>query len=132
MLTKRENEGMFLFILRWSARILGLAVVLLLVLFYLGEGIDLHSVAAREYIGFLFFPIGLVLGIAVGWHDELIGGSISAGSTAAFYLIYGALLSGSIMQGSAFLVFTIPGFLFLLHGLFSRIHVGHNEHRFST
>lgn len=132
MLPKHENEGAFLFILRWSARIIGLAVLLLLVLFYLGEGVDLRGVAAREYIGFLFFPVGLVVGIAVGWRDELIGGLISASSTAAFYLIYGALLSGSIMQGSAFLVFSIPGFLFLAYGLFDRIHLSHNEHKFST
>lgn len=124
-------EVTILFVLRWTARILSLATVLLLILFYLGEGLNFGNIELREYIGLLFFPVGLVVGFAVGWHKELLGGIISSTSIAGFYLIYGVLLNGSIMQGSAFLVFAIPGFLFLLYGLVARIDYMVHHHTFS-
>ena len=121
MFTKRENEETALFILRWSGRVFGLTVLFLLALFYLTGGVGATEITIRQYIGLLFFPVGLAIGFVVGWRNELAGGMISVLSVAAFYLVYGLLLSGSIRQGSAFLIFAVPGVLFLSYGILIRI-----------
>jgi hypothetical protein len=121
MFTQRENEETALYTLRWSGRVLSLMVLFLLALFYLSEGIGTSEIAYREYIGLLFFPIGIMIGFVVGWRNELAGGLISVFSILCFYLVYGLLLSGSIRQGWAFLVFAVPGILFLAYGLLNRI-----------
>lgn len=121
MFTKRENEETALFILRWSGRVFGLMVLFLLALFYLTGGVGATEITIRQYIGLLFFPVGLAIGFVVGWRNELAGGMISVLSVAAFYLVYGLLLSGSTRQGSAFLIFAVPGVLFLSYGILIRI-----------
>ena len=117
MFTQHEHEVTAMFVLRIAARVTSVLVFLILLLFYIGEGLSLANTNLNEFVGLLFFPVGLIFGFAIGWHDELWGGITSILSTAAFYLIYGFLLSGSIHQGWAFLVFTIPGVLFLVYGL---------------
>ncbi len=127
-MNEADVEYAALFTLRWTARVLALATLLLLALFYIGEGVNVSDIAPREYVGLIFFPIGLVVGYLIAWKNELLGGVVAVGSILAFYLIYGALLNGSIMQGSAFLVFGIPGLLFLVYGLLSRIELsGHDQ-----
>lgn len=127
-----DLETAALFTLRWTARVLALATLLLLAMFYIGEGMNIGEITPREYIGLAFFPIGLTAGFIVAWRNEFLGGVISVASIVAFYLIYGALLSGSIMQGSAFLVFGIPGLLFLIYGLLARIeHSGRDQGHFA-
>ncbi len=121
MFTKRENEETALFILRWSGRVLGSLVLVLLAFFYFTSGGGATEITIRELVGFLFFPVGLAIGYAIGWRNELVGGVISLSSVALFYLVYGRILSGSIRQGSAFIFFAIPGVLFLTYGVLIRI-----------
>jgi hypothetical protein len=105
-------------ILRWTARILSAASLLLLLAFATGEdGIKPSRVAPHEWVGLAFFPFGVAVGMLVGWWNEKLGGIISIASLAAFYLIYGGLVRGSVAMGWYFVVFTLPGFLFLLSGL---------------
>ncbi len=129
MFTKRENEQTALFILRWSARVLGLMVLFLLTLFYFTGGVGSTEITAREYVGLLFFPVGVAIGFIVGWRNELVGGMISVLSVAAFYLLYGLMLSGSMRQGFAFIIFAIPGILFLTYGVLIRIWFPSNGYR---
>ena len=104
--------------LRWMARLLSVASLLLLLLFATGEdGIKPSRVAAQEWIGLFFFPFGVALGMIIGWWNEKLGGLISVASLAAFYLIYGGLVRGSLAMGWYFVLFALPGFLFLLSGL---------------
>lgn len=117
MFTPRLNEDLFHFILRWTARVSSLIVFAILLLFYISDGSDVSSIDTKQIIGLIFFPVGLLAGFALSWHSELPGGLLSMVSTAAFYLIYGLLLNGSLDQGIAFLVFTIPSFLFALYGM---------------
>ncbi len=108
------------FWLRWIARVWGAASIAVLVLFVAGEGLDPGKIAAREWVGFLFFPIGIAAGMIVAWWREGLGGAITLLSLIAFYGVYGLLMSGAAPRGPAFLVFAAPGALFLLSWIRSR------------
>jgi hypothetical protein len=122
MFTVREDEGLLMLAIRLSARVLSLVVVLFLALFVLDEGFDLWSITAREYVGLVFFPVGLVFGSLVAWRSELAGGLISVISILGFYLVFGLLLMGSVRQGWAFVLFALPGALFLVYGIAHKLH----------
>ncbi|HRH43647.1 MAG TPA: hypothetical protein PKY82_18600 [Pyrinomonadaceae bacterium] len=117
MFDQRSYESNGMFYLRWTARILSLAVVSLLFFFFIGEGFDISKVGLNELIGLLFFPLGLVVGLLISWKNEGLGAVISVSSLFAFYFVYGLLINGRIWQGWAFLVFAVPSFLFLIYWL---------------
>jgi hypothetical protein len=96
-------------VLRWSARSASVVVVMLLLLFVWGE--DFSKVRAREWVGLSFFPLGVVVGLALAWRREALGAFVAASSLSAFYLVYGVLLGGRV-GGPWFLVFTSPAALF--------------------
>lgn len=127
MLHMREGESTAMFILRWAARLLSLATALLLALFFLGEGLQVSDLAGLEFIGLLFFPVGLLIGFAVGWRNELAGGVISVLSTAAFYFAYELWANGTLPSGFSFALFTVPGLLFLAYGFIDRVVLHHHR-----
>ena len=43
-----------------------------------------------------FFPLGALVGLVLGWREELLGGAITLISIAGFYLVYGWLLNSSL------------------------------------
>ena len=109
-----------LLILRWIARFLSLISVVLILTFFIGEGFNPANVAAKEWLGLLFFPIGVVIGMVIAWRREGLGGAITVGSLLAFYLLYGLLLSHRFPGGWVFVMFASPGFLFLSYWLLTR------------
>ena len=105
--------------LRWSARALSILAVSMLLVFAFGEGLNLSRFTERELLLFAFFPLGFCAGLVVAWWRELLGGGITVASLAAFYLT-DLLLSTSFPRGFAFVLLAVPGFLFLLCGLWTR------------
>jgi hypothetical protein len=95
--------------LRWTARTWGVASALLLIAFAFGGGEHLRF-SAREAIAFLFFPVGVVAGFAIAWWRDLIGGLVTVGSLALFY-VYLFGLGGGLPASPYFLLFAAPGFL---------------------
>jgi hypothetical protein len=120
MFTNRNDERTAEQALHWSARVLSLVSTVVLVLFFVGERFEISHVAAKEWVGLFLFPLGVIVGFAVAWWNDGIGGAITTASLLAFYLFYGLLLRGNINQGWAFIVFASPGLLFLLSWLRSR------------
>ena len=118
MFDQRIYESNGLFYLRWIARILSLATISILFFFFIGEGFDFSKIGLNEWLGLTFFPLGLVIGLMISWRNEGLGGAISVISLFAFYFIYGLILNGRIWQGWTFIMFAIPGFLFLVYWLF--------------
>jgi hypothetical protein len=104
-------------IIRWTARIWSIASIGLVLGFLVGEGIN--PTTAAERLGFLFFPVGICVGMILAWWKEGLGGSITAGSLLVFYAIHLAT-SGTLPHGLAWLAFAAPGFLFLLSWYRSR------------
>lgn len=116
MLRVTSVESGALAFLKWAARALSVLSVGVILLFFVGEGFDPSDVTLRQWAALLLFPIVVVAGMLIAWRHESLGGVVSVAGLAAFYL-YSALLNGGTPRGLAFLVLSVPGFLFLLYGL---------------
>jgi len=103
-------------VLRWLARILSLASLGMLLLFVLGDGSLLLKLTPSELVQFVFFPIGVAIGLVLGWRSELFGGIVAISSLAMFYLSHLGV-TGKLPGGPWFLIFTLPGILFFCLGL---------------
>jgi len=102
--------------LRWSARVTGLLSIGVLLLFLTGEdglvgGNGWAKVRPAEWLGLLFFPFGVLLGLALAWWREALGAAVAAVSVTAFYLSQ-VLLACRLPGGPWFLIFTAPAVLF--------------------
>lgn len=97
-------------ILRWLARIGTIISAVILAAFIFGGDEQLPKL--REWLGLVFFPGGVLLGMALGWKSELIGGVVTVLSLLAFYAMQ-LLQAGNLPEGPWFFVFASPGFLFL-------------------
>ena len=119
MFGPREHETFVLHALRLLARAASVVCIAVILLFFIGEGIDFGKIAAKEWVGLLFFPVGVFVGLVMAWREEILGEIITIASVTGFYLVYGLLLSGTIRQGWLFLLFLVPGVLSVLYGAFS-------------
>jgi hypothetical protein len=98
-------------VLRWTARLWSIASIGLILGFIAFEG--KNPTTSVEWIGFLFFPLGISLGMIAAWWKEGIGGSITIASLIVFYS-YRLATTGILPKGLAWFAFAAPGFLFLL------------------
>jgi hypothetical protein len=103
--------------IRWTARIWSIASILLILGFIIGEG--LNPANREEWIGFLLFPVGISAGMILAWRKERLGGSVTAVSLLVFYLFH-RMTAGSFPRGWGWLVFALPGFLFLIASISHR------------
>lgn len=105
----------------WIARASAAISIIVLSLFIVGnvQGMDkLPSV--NESVGLLFFPFGLLLGLLTGFKQPMFGGCVAIVSLLAFYSWHMAV-EGSLPRGLYFMIFALPGLLFLTSGWLSRI-----------
>jgi peptidoglycan/LPS O-acetylase OafA/YrhL len=103
----------------WVARILSLGTIGFILLFMVGERFDPTALTGRDWSLFIFFPIGLCVGLVLGWPRPLLGGAVAVGSILGFYLVYAAG-SGGLPRGGWFLLLALPGFLFIVCGVMRR------------
>ena len=90
----------------WSVASIGLILA-----FLVGEGFHPSQIKAHEWLGLIFFPLGITVGMVLAWWREGLGGAITVASLAVFYVIH--IATSGALPGLAFLVFAMPGFLFL-------------------
>jgi hypothetical protein len=114
-------------VLRWVVRVAALACVTMIVMLAVGEGFMPARIAWREWVGLVFFPLGVGVGMLLGWWKESLGGAITTFSLIGFYFIYGLLLNGQFPRGWVFLAFSLPGVLFLLLWVLQRLNETTNE-----
>lgn len=107
-------------VFHWLARVGSIISIGLILCFFIGEGFNPSKLLFREWLGLLFFPCGIMVGMIVGWWREKLGGLISVSSLIIFYAIH-FMVSGNLPHGMAWLVFTSPGLLFLISSLFETI-----------
>lgn len=99
----------------WVARAWGVASSVLLFMFAFG-GREHLRFTVHEAVAFLFFPVGVVAGFVLAWRRELVGGMVSVGSLALFYVCLFAF-AGRVPMTPWFLVFAAPGFLHIASGM---------------
>lgn len=117
MFGPREHETAHQHVLRLAARAASVVCLAVILLFLVGEDFNFADVTARQWVGFAFFPVGLVAGLVLAWKEEGLGGTIAVISILGVYLVYGLLLNGTLRLGWAFLPFLIPGVLFIAYRL---------------
>lgn len=109
---KSDRQRLLTQMVRWIGRAWAVASIVLILAFLVGEGIDLSQMKAIEWLGFLFFPVGICAGMILAWWREGLGGIVAVGSLLIFYMIH-FMTAGTFPKGWAWLVFAAPGFLFL-------------------
>lgn len=102
-------------IVRWLARLGSIGSVTLLFMFIFG-GNESMAMQSHEVLGFIFFPVCIIVGMFVGWILEATGGAITLLGLCAFYVRH-YYISGDFPIGPYFLLFALPGILFLIAGL---------------
>ena len=102
------NDG--LMVLRWIARIGSIASIGLLMAFLFGGNETLPKFN-KEAVGLVFFPLGVICGMLLGWRNELLGGIVTVASLLAFYGWH-FLHAGGLPGGPYFVIFAFPGLLF--------------------
>lgn len=105
-------------VLRWSARITSAATIAILALFAFGGG-EPGLPNAREVVLLLFFPVGLIVGLVLGWWRERAGGILALASMGGFYAVYGAM-HGGLPRGPYFAILAVPAVLFVVAGMVDR------------
>ena len=106
-------------IAHWTARAWSAASLVLIAAFFVGEGFHPARLSRSDLALFLFFPVGVGVGMIAAWAKEGLGGGVTVASLAGVYLVHLAA-AGRPPSGWAFLAFSAPGFLFLLSWLCSR------------
>ena len=69
-----------------------------------------------EAVGIAFFPIGVAIGLMLGWRQPLAGASVSLISLVGFY-VWSYVVSGRINNGPYFVLFTLPAVFYLIGAL---------------
>ena len=106
----------FITLLRWLARLSSLVSLAFLLLFFFGEEMTFAQLTSSEILGLLFFPIGITVGMLLGWRWEVLGGCLTVLSLLAFYKVMYAA-NGRFPEGIWFSLFAFPGLIFLFCGL---------------
>ena len=100
---------------RWIARVLSLAVFGVIAAFAFGEG----TPRPKEWILLAFFPIGLLVGLALSWWREIPGALLTIGAMVGFYVAC-YVSSGKLPSGPYFALLASPAPLFLIAGVLAR------------
>ncbi len=105
-------------VLRWVARVWSVVTFLFVLAFIVGGAESMRPTAA-EAVALLFFPVGVIVGLAVAWWREGIGGAVAVCSLILFYAFTFAR-SGTLPGGPYFLLLAAPGFIHLANALLFR------------
>jgi hypothetical protein len=102
--------------IRWIARIWGIFIIILFLIFGIGEGVVESFVTPvwQELVLLFFIPLTLVVGIVIAWFKEVVGGIIIISSVLLFNITDVLLLSGNKFLDLDFGWLAILGLLFLL------------------
>lgn len=111
-------------VVRWTARALSLASLGFLLLIFVGEALfppDVETTLPTlvDWIAMAFFPVGLLVGMALGWWRPLSGGLIGVASMVVFYLII-TVDRGRVPTGPWFAIIASPALLFMVQGWLER------------
>ena len=115
MAVRTRRGTAFTRVVRWIARSWAVAGIALVLVSMVLE--RTHPGTPTEWLGFVFFPIGVSAGVILAWWREGLGGSVAVASLFVFYVVH-LVTVGAFPAGLGWLAFAAPGFLFLVcwHG----------------
>ncbi len=94
------------------ARFWSVLSTIMILLFLFGKGPEPAKFKLIEWIGFIFFPAGVLVGLIISWKKEIAGGIVTIASTVIFSFI---------MAFSWFIVaLGFPALLFIFHGVITK------------
>jgi len=103
----------FILIIRWIARILGIFILGIFLLFLIGDGgMNPLRLSVTELLMTICLLIFMV-GILVAWKQEGVGGAMMIGGMILFYLI-NFIGSAKFPGGWVFPLMFVPGILYLI------------------
>ena len=121
-MNESKNQNRFVTIIRWIARIWSILSLAFLLLFFgasIFSSIGTATFVFKDVLQFVFFPIGLAIGLILAWKWEGLGGIIAIASIIAFHLQM-LVVHGKPDFGLFFELLTAPGILFILYWILSR------------
>jgi hypothetical protein len=98
--------------LRWTARILGLALAGLVVVFAIGNRLNPAEMPLREF-SMLLALVTACLGCVALWRYERAGGALAVAGITTFYAL-NFLYSGRFPSGWVLPLFFVPGIVALI------------------
>ena len=103
---------------RWTARIAGLLLVVVLLVFAIGEGMpNLFTLPIADQIAFLGLAL-VMIGTLLGWRFELAGGIMAL---AGFFLVFVSLFIGKgLALIGFFIALALPGVLYITSAVLRR------------
>lgn len=120
MSENNERSKLALFI-HWAARLTGIAIGGLFLLFFVGEGnfSQLMQVSAVEWALIACIPMVFIIGVILAWKWEMLGGVVILASVLAFNAI--DIASSKAFSGEVEFAFVlVPGILFILSAFLTR------------
>ncbi len=108
--------------LRFSARITSIAILLVFLIFFVGEGIvsNLETLKIEDILLLSLIPGLLLVGTIIAWKRELLGGIIICISILTFNFIDYFLHSDTAFSPN-FLIIILVGILFIIVGINKKI-----------
>lgn len=103
-----------LYLIRSAARMVSVLLLILIVMFVVGEGLPKPSELARSERLLGIALIAMTLGLIVGWWRELAGAILIFGGFFSFMAIE-FVASGDAGMGAVFVLFPVAGALYLVY-----------------
>lgn len=100
----------------WIIRSFSIIVIFVVLLFMVGESWNPFKFTSEELILALFFPFMVVIGLIISFWKELYGGIVTILGIILYYYFH-YIQTGNTPKGWAFIIFSLPGFLFFIYGL---------------
>ena len=117
-----KNQNRYVTIIRWIARIWSILSLAFLLLFFGASiigSIGTDTFVFKDVLQFVFFPIGLAIGLIIAWKWEGLGGIIAIASIIAFHLQM-LIKLGDLDFTLIIELLAAPGILFILYWILSR------------
>jgi hypothetical protein len=114
---KRNKET-----IKWIARIWSILSLAFLLLFFGASiigSIGKDTFVFKDVFQFVFFPIGLTIGLILAWKWEGLGGIVAIGSIIGFHLQM-LIKHGDLDFTLIIELLAAPGILFILYWILSR------------
>ena len=115
-----KKKPVWLKIIRWTARILALLIIIFILVMLIGESIGSSShkinLSGRDFLLLSLWGITLI-GLGIGFWREGLGGLISLVSTLSHIII---LSSEGVGNLKSFYVFLVPSILYLMYWYFNK------------